>query len=109
VYLVVFRDEIAELAALLVTSEVEALLRVGAREIVIDLRDVSFIDSAALAELVAAGRAARRMGSSVTIACQNEAVLSLLRLVGLGDLETHSRIASAFEAVRLRSRALQAA
>jgi anti-anti-sigma factor len=49
----------------LLQEEVDALLREGCREIVIDLKSVSYVDSAGLGELLAISRNVQRDGTAV--------------------------------------------
>jgi anti-sigma B factor antagonist len=64
----------------------------GWEHIVIDLRQVSFIDSTGLSLLLNAERSARRPGASFAILDSSPAVERLLEVVGLQDHFTQARV-----------------
>ena len=71
-------DEIA-----VAVSEAEAA---GPRRLVLDLSDVTFMDSVALAVLIGARERARQRGAAVLVRAGQGPVRELLRIVGLTDL-----------------------
>jgi anti-sigma B factor antagonist len=64
----------------------------GWEHIVLDLREVSFIDSTGLSLLLDAERSARRQGASFAIVDGAPAVARLLEIVGLKDHFTRARV-----------------
>jgi anti-anti-sigma factor len=64
----------------------------GWEHIVIDLREVTFIDSTGLSLLLNAERSARRPGASFAILDSSPAVARLLEVVGLKDHFTQARV-----------------
>jgi anti-sigma B factor antagonist len=58
----------------------------GATTLVIDLGGVTFIDSTAIGALLAALNRLRRSGGALEIVCEDERVLRILEIVGIGDL-----------------------
>jgi anti-sigma B factor antagonist len=72
----------------------------GARAIVVDLSDVSFVDSTALGVLVGAYTAVRNNGGRLAIVNDHEAVLKVLRITALHDvLGVHPTLADALATV----------
>jgi anti-sigma B factor antagonist len=68
----------------------------GQVNLVVDLQDVTFIDSMGLGALVGARRKAHALRGSFAIACRNPTVLRVFRLTGLDRVFTlHDDIASA--------------
>ena len=56
------------------------------RELLVDLRDVSFIDSSGIEALCAARRDAERSGGSVVLRAPSAAVVRVLEVTGLDDV-----------------------
>jgi len=56
---------------------------VGRQQTIVDIRDVSFVDSAGLGALVGGIRRLREAGGSVVLCCTRSSVLRLLRMTGL--------------------------
>jgi anti-sigma B factor antagonist len=73
-------------AAPQVAATVEQLLEVGFEHIVIDLRDLSFVDSAGVHTLVAAHRAAEERGSAVSLVRGPRPVHRVLELTATDSL-----------------------
>ena len=66
----------------------ESLLRsidAGARRLVVDLSDATFIDSTAIGVLVGARKRLDERGGSIHMACTNEHVLSVFEMAGLAE------------------------
>jgi anti-sigma B factor antagonist len=66
----------------------EALLRTidgGARRVLVDLTDVSLIDSTGLSVLVSGQRRLQPLGGSLTVACDDR-IRRVLRITGLHDV-----------------------
>ena len=55
----------------------------GHTRLVLDLRQVTFIDSTGLGLLVGAGKKAYGLGGSLTVVCDNPRVLRLLAVTGI--------------------------
>lgn len=55
----------------------------GHTHLVLDLREVTFIDSTGLGLLVGAGKKAYGLGGSLTLVCDNPRVLRLLAVTGI--------------------------
>lgn len=55
----------------------------GCAHLLLDLREVTFIDSTGLGLLVGAGKKASGLGGSVRVVCDNPRVLRLLALTGI--------------------------
>lgn len=86
--------------------EVTRLVDEGAREVVLDLGDVTFVDSTAIAAILEAGKRARRAGGIVTVVSDDPNVRRVLELVGLGRmLPLADTVTAAFAAVATRASA----
>lgn len=70
----------------------DELRDVGWSSVVLDLRQLTFIDSTGLSLLLQAERAARREGSSFAIVDGSPAVARLLEVVGLEDHFARARV-----------------
>ncbi len=78
--------------------EVERLVDEGAREVVLDLGDVTFVDSTALGTLVGAARRLRA-GRWLAIACGDPHVVRTLELTGIDRVvRVFPTVAAAFAA-----------
>ena len=76
--------------------ELEALIDADARLLVLDLSDVTFIDSSGLGALIAGLKATRRAGGDLRIAQVPEQVMTVLRLTNLDRvLRAHPTVADA--------------
>lgn len=62
------------------------VVRRGARQVVLDLTTVHYIDSTRLGELIAAHITVSRLGSHLKLAATPSRVTELLTLAGLGDV-----------------------
>jgi anti-anti-sigma factor len=63
-------------------AELEALTTAGP-EIVLDLNEVSFVDSTALGAILLASRRLRQAGGELALACANPSTMKLLTMVGV--------------------------
>jgi anti-anti-sigma factor len=68
-----------------VRAALDELRAVGWQTIVVDLRELTFIDSTGLSLLLEADHAARRQGTTLAIVDGSPAVARVLELVGLSD------------------------
>ncbi len=104
-HLVGYAGELVEPSARALAVEVRRLIDDGAREIVADLIDVTSVDSVALRALVDVGRYAGRMGTLLTVACDDPDVVRVLDLVGLRSLYAiEASVTDAFARVAARAR-----
>jgi anti-sigma B factor antagonist len=62
---------------------VDASIEAGATTLVVDLNEVTFIDSTAIGVLMAARERLRRSGGSLDVLCAEPHVLRVLEIVGL--------------------------
>lgn len=60
-----------------------SLIEGGCANVLIDMRDVGFIDSSGLGVLVSALRRAREREGTVRIVCTRESILKIFRITGL--------------------------
>lgn len=72
-----------------------ALVDAGDSRIVVDLRDVEFIDSSGLGALISGLRAARQAGGDLRIASPNQQVQSVLEVTSL------NRVLSSYESAEV--------
>jgi anti-anti-sigma factor len=95
VILLVFRGELDLAAAAAMRARIDSVAGTGSG-LVIDLRDVTFIDSSALRELLNAREAVVRRGQRITLSGVPACVRKLLELTGTAELfETAPTRASA--------------
>lgn len=80
---VTVRGEVDLLAAPLLTAELDAILRMDARPIAIDLTETTFMDSAGIHALVNARQSARR---HLAVICGPGPVAKVLELLGLTEM-----------------------
>lgn len=79
------RGEVDVEAAPSLREALSELLQSG-RPVVVDLTDVSFLDSTGLGALVAARTAATERGVSLPLVCSQPRILKLFTITGLDDL-----------------------
>jgi anti-sigma B factor antagonist len=83
-------------AAPALKSLIEDTVATGTPRVVIDLTDVTFIDSSGLGALIAGLKATRRAGGDLRIAQVPEQVMTVLRLTNLDRvLRAHPTVADA--------------
>lgn len=70
-------------ADLLLHGEIKKVLDGGAKKLVVDLGDVSFIDSSGIGELVAALTSAKKNGGELRLSCVTRKIHDLLTLTDL--------------------------
>jgi anti-anti-sigma factor len=105
-YLVSAGGELVGEPGATVGREVAHRVDEGAREVVVDLGDVTFVDAGAVAALVEAGKSARRTGAVVTLVVDDENVVRILDLVGVRRSFTLAdSVTSAFAGVAARATA----
>ncbi len=104
-YLVRFAGELVESSVRALSMILCRLVDEGAREIVVDLTDVTTVDSTALEHLVAIGRKASSARAAITVACADHNVVRLFELVGLKRLlSVQPTVTDAFTQVATRAR-----
>lgn len=64
-------------------SELDAIVSAGTHHLTVDLADVNFIDSSALAELVRGMKHARERGGDLTLRSPSDPVRVIFELTGL--------------------------
>jgi anti-sigma B factor antagonist len=68
----------------------------GARELIVDLSDVGFLDSTTLGVLIGARNRMLETGGTISIICPNRSVLRIFQLAGLDQVFTiHQSLADA--------------
>jgi anti-sigma B factor antagonist len=79
-------------------EELDRLLGDGAREVILDILDVPFIDSTVLGVLLKASRQARADGREVVLVTEDPRVLRVFEITGLlGHFRFERSLASAIE------------
>jgi anti-sigma B factor antagonist len=105
-YLVSAGGELVGEPGTAIGHEIERLVDDGAREVVVDLGDVTFVDASAVAALLAAGKRARRARAVVTLVCDDENVRRVVEIVGVPRvLAIEYSVTSAFAGVAARASA----
>jgi anti-sigma B factor antagonist len=85
--------EIDSSSASVVRTEIDAVLGRPVREVVLDLDEVTFLDSAGLSALAAAHRLAGERGVRLRVLASGRAVIRPLQITGLWDLLGAEQIA----------------
>jgi anti-sigma B factor antagonist len=83
-YLIAVSGEVDLYSAADVQARLAELIEGDAREIVVDVTGVTFLDSSGLGVLVAAAKALRSSGGELILAADNHGILRLLEITGLG-------------------------
>ena len=65
---------------------IAAPIDAGCSHVVVDLREVSFIDSSSLGVLIGAHRRLKGRGGSLVVVCDNEAIVKTFKVTGLDGL-----------------------
>jgi anti-sigma B factor antagonist len=81
--MVVLEGEVDVYTAPRLKEELVALIEGGCVRVIVDLRNVGFIDSSGLGVLVSALRRARERDGAVRIVCTRENILKIFRITGL--------------------------
>ena len=87
--------EIDSTTAPLLSEHLTELLEAEVRELTVDLRSVSFLDSAGLCALAAAHRRAVRQDVRMRVLASSRAVVRPLQITGLWDLLRAEQVADA--------------
>jgi len=64
-------------------ARIERIVGDGARRLVVDLADVSFMDSSGLSVLVSGFKGMREAGGQMAVVCPNEAIAKIFSITGL--------------------------
>ena len=64
-------------------SRIDAVVEEGGRRLVVDLSDVSFMDSSGLSVLVTGFKGMREAGGDMTVVCPNAAIAKVFSITGL--------------------------
>lgn len=80
--------------------ELDTVFESGARSVVVDLSDVSFLDSTGLGALVAARATASSGGGSIAVVCDQGRLLKLFTITGLdGAFQIHPTVDEALRSL----------
>jgi anti-sigma B factor antagonist len=102
--IVAVSGEVDVYSAPMLRDELTQLLAGGATSVVVDLTDVSFLDSTGLGALVSARTAAGQAGGSLPVVCTHERILKLFTITGLdGVFQIHSTVADALAGLPARA------
>ena len=82
---VVPKREIDFLTAPLLQAELERAIAEGDGKVVVDLCDVTFMDSSGAHALLEASKRLRALGRGFSVICVRGSISRLLELLGLGD------------------------
>jgi anti-anti-sigma factor len=82
---VVPKREIDFLTAPILQAELERAIAEGDSKVVVDLCDVSFMDSSGAHALLEASKRLRALGRGFSVICVRGSISRLLELLGLGD------------------------
>ena len=103
-YLVSCSGGLAKFSAQRLAALLGRLVDEDAREIVLELRGIRTIDLSSVEDLAVAGQKASRAGAVATVACGDERVVRLLRLlVPEASLEIEPTVPDAFAQVARRA------
>ena len=75
-------------SAPILRARIEELVHLKTQRLIVDLRDVSFMDSSGLSVLVACMKRMREAGGELAIACPNGSILKVFTVTGLDRLFT---------------------
>jgi anti-sigma B factor antagonist len=79
-----------------IREAISDLMAAGHTHLVLDLREVTFMDSTGLGILVGAGKRASGLGGALRVVCDNARVLRLLAMTGLSrSLAVHPTLEDA--------------
>ena len=80
-------------------SRIEQVVDGGARRLVVDLADVSFMDSSGLSVLVAGFKGMREAGGEMVVVCPNTSIAKIFSITGLDRVfSIHPSLAEALSA-----------
>jgi anti-sigma B factor antagonist len=69
-------------------QRVSAPIEAGRTRLIVDLSGTTFIDSSSLGVLIGAHRRLKRRNGSLTVVCENEAIVKTFRITGLDGVFT---------------------
>lgn len=77
-------------------TRLDHLLRGGARRVLVNLEDVTFMDSSGLSVLVSALKELRESEGEMSVACSNASIMKVFAVTGLDRvLRVHGSVAEA--------------
>jgi anti-sigma B factor antagonist len=88
IHVVAVRGEIDLFTAPEFKQRVSAAIDAGARRLVLDLSETTFIDSSSLGVLIGAHRRLRRQDGSLAIVCRDDTIIKTFRVTGLDTVFT---------------------
>jgi len=68
------------------SDQLSQLLEAGEHHLVLDLTDLTLLDSSGLAALLGAHQSAQSRGASLVLRSPNERIIRLVNIAGLGDV-----------------------
>ena len=87
-YVVAVRGEIDLFTAPEFKQRVAAPIDAGRANVIVDLSETTFIDSSSLGVLIGAHRRLKLRGGSLTVVCDNDAIVKTFRITGLDGVFT---------------------
>jgi anti-sigma B factor antagonist len=94
------RGEVDVSSAPALQQRLTDLFRTAGNTVVVDLTDVSFLDSTGLGALVAARNSAAGAGGALPLVCTSERILKLFTITGLdGVFDFHPSVAEALQSL----------
>ncbi len=90
-YVVTVRGELDMYSAPTLANAVDSLFAAGGKALVLDLREVTFFDSAALGVVTATAKRSRQVGGDTLLACDAPEVMRVLKITGLDRFLTVRR------------------
>jgi anti-sigma B factor antagonist len=94
------RGEVDVSSAPVLQQRLAELFRTAGSTIVVDLTDVSFLDSTGLGALVAARKSAADAGGALPLVCTSERILKLFTITGLDStFDFHPSVTAALQSL----------
>jgi anti-sigma B factor antagonist len=85
-------------------ARIDELIKAGRQRLVLDLSDVTFVDSTAIGVLVGAVNKLQELGGDLAVVCTHANVLRILEITGLDEMITlHASRDEAFSALAMIS------
>jgi len=87
-YIVAVRGEIDLFTAPEFQQRIAAPIEDGATRVIVDLTEVTFIDSSSLGVLIGAHRRLKQRNGSLVVVCDNDAIVKTFKITGLDGVFT---------------------